>query len=98
VVAEKVSQYKPQEHSMARRGEKSLEVRAKQHISICCKTLCEREVVEEYIKYLEDKVEELTFNKEVDEVELPNINTKAEAEFNRSEWSSEYGFYIGKIR
>ena len=91
---------------MARRGEKSLEVRAKQHISICCKTLCEREVVEEYIKYLEDKVEELTFNKEVlitfnkevDEVELPNINTKAEAEFNRSEWSSEYGFYIGKIR
>jgi hypothetical protein len=72
---------------MARRGEKSLEVRAKQHISICCKTLCEREVVEEYIKYLEDKVEE-----------LPNINTKAEAEFNRSEWSSEYGFYIGKIR
>jgi hypothetical protein len=49
--------------------------------------------VEEYIKYLEDKVEELTFNKEVDEVELPNINTKAEAEFNRSEWSSEFGFY-----
>jgi|TARA_R110000823_G_scaffold42976_4_gene112193 hypothetical protein len=90
---------------MARRGEKSLEVRAKQHISICCKTLCEREVVEEYIKYLEDKVEELTFNKEVDikyledkVEELPNINTKAEAEFNRSEWSSEYGFYIGKIR
>jgi len=44
---------------MPRRGEKSLEVRAKQHISICCKTLCEREIVEEYIKYLEDRVNEL---------------------------------------
>mgnify|MGYP003650690474 CR=1 FL=1 len=39
--------------------EKSLAVQAKQHISICCKTLCEREIVEEYIKQLEDKVDEL---------------------------------------
>ena len=36
-----------------KRGEKSLEVRAKQQISICCKTLCEREIVEEYIEELE---------------------------------------------
>ena len=36
-----------------KRGEKSLEVRAKQQISICCKTLCEREVVEAYIEELE---------------------------------------------
>jgi phosphopantetheine adenylyltransferase len=42
-----------------RRGEKSLEVRAKQHISICCKTLCEREIVEEYINQLEERVKEL---------------------------------------
>ena len=47
--------------------DKSLAVRAKQHISICCKTLCEREVVEEYIKQLEDKVNEL-------EIKLRGIN------------------------
>tara|TARA_R110000823_G_scaffold206900_2_gene337618 strand:+ start:674 stop:829 length:156 start_codon:yes stop_codon:yes gene_type:complete len=46
-----------------KRGDKSLAVRAKQHISICCKTLCEREIVEEYIKQLEDRVAELE-NKE----------------------------------
>tara|TARA_B110000090_G_C13284211_1_gene409293 strand:- start:160 stop:825 length:666 start_codon:yes stop_codon:yes gene_type:complete len=34
--------------------------------------------------------------KEVDEVELPNINTKAEAEFNKSEWSSEFGTWETK--
>ena len=38
----------------------------------------------------------ITFNKEVDEVELPNINTKAEAEFNKSEWSSEFGTWETK--
>jgi hypothetical protein len=42
-----------------RRGEKPLNIRAKQQISICCKTLCEREVVEEYINKLEDRVKEL---------------------------------------
>ena len=42
-----------------KREAKSLAVRAKQHISICCKTLCEREIVEEYIKQLEDRVAEL---------------------------------------
>jgi|TARA_R110000823_G_scaffold60390_5_gene144448 hypothetical protein len=40
-----------------RRGKQPLATRAKQQISICCKTLCEREVVEEYIKELEDEVE-----------------------------------------
>ena len=39
-----------------KREAKSLAVRAKQHISICCKTLCEREIVEEYIKQLEDRL------------------------------------------
>ena len=29
--------------------------------------------------------------KQVDEVELPNINEKAEAEFNASKWTSEFG-------
>ena len=42
-----------------KREAKRLAVRAKQHISICCKTLCEREIVEEYIQQLEDKVAEL---------------------------------------
>jgi len=42
-----------------RRGEKSLKVRAKQHISICCETLCEKTVVEEYIEELELTVERL---------------------------------------
>ena len=42
-----------------KRGVKSLAVLAKQHISICCKTLCDREIVEEYIKQLEDQLAEL---------------------------------------
>ena len=42
-----------------KRGEKSLEVREKQHISICCKTLCEREIVEEYIEELECEIANL---------------------------------------
>jgi len=42
-----------------KRGEKSLEVRAKQQISICCKTLCEREIVEEYIQELEWEIADL---------------------------------------
>lgn len=41
------------------RGEKCLAVNAKQQISICCQTLCDKEVVEEYIKELEDLVVEL---------------------------------------
>jgi hypothetical protein len=42
-----------------KRGEKSLAVRAKQYISICCKTLCQREVVEEYIQELEWEIADL---------------------------------------
>ena len=38
---------------------KSLSVRAKQQISICCKTLCEREIVEEYIQELESEIVDL---------------------------------------
>lgn len=34
--------------------------------------------------------------KEVDEVELPNINTKAEAEFNKSEWAAKFGTWETK--
>ena len=37
------------------RGEKSLEIRAKHNIGICCETLCDREPVEQYIKELETK-------------------------------------------
>ena len=49
---------------MNTRGEKSLEIRAKHNIGICCETLCDREPVEEYIKYLEDKIAqyELKYN------------------------------------
>ena len=32
----------------------------------------------------------------VDEVELPNINTKAEAEFNKSEWAAKFGTWETK--
>jgi len=42
-----------------RRGEKPLNIRAKQQISICCKTLCEREIVEEYIQELEWEITNL---------------------------------------
>lgn len=41
---------------MSTRGAKSLAVRAKQQISICCETLCEKNVVEEYIKELESRI------------------------------------------
>ena len=42
-----------------KRGDKSLAVRAKQYISICCETLCERAVVEEYIQELESEIDDL---------------------------------------
>ena len=42
-----------------RRGTQPLSVRAKQQISICCKTLCEREIVEEYIQELEWEIADL---------------------------------------
>ena len=38
------------------RKEKSLAVRAKQQLSICCETLCEKGVVQEYIDQLERKL------------------------------------------
>ena len=41
------------------RREKCLAIRAHQQIEICCETLCEKEVVQEYIKELEDLVVEL---------------------------------------
>jgi hypothetical protein len=41
---------------MSTRGEKSLAVRAKQQLSICCETLCEKDVVQEYIDQLERKL------------------------------------------
>jgi hypothetical protein len=42
-----------------KRGKKSLAVRAQQQISICCETLCDRAVVEEYIQELEWEIAEL---------------------------------------
>lgn len=44
---------------MSTRREKSLAVRAHQQIGICCETLCEKDVVMDYIKQLEDKIVEL---------------------------------------
>lgn len=44
---------------MNTRGEKSLAVRAHQQIGICCQTLCDKEVVEEYIDQLEKLVLQL---------------------------------------
>jgi hypothetical protein len=44
---------------MSTRREKCLATRAHQQIGICCETLCDKEVVEEYIKELEDKIVEL---------------------------------------
>ena len=41
---------------MTRRQVKSLAVQAKQQISICCETLCDREVVEQYIQQLEERI------------------------------------------
>jgi|TARA_R110002167_G_scaffold342992_1_gene551870 hypothetical protein len=38
---------------------KSLAVEAKQELSICCQTLCDRELVEKYIQQLEDRVRSL---------------------------------------
>jgi DNA-dependent RNA polymerase auxiliary subunit epsilon len=40
-----------------RRRKKTLRTRAHQAISICCETLCDKEVVLEYITELEDKIE-----------------------------------------
>ena len=39
--------------------EKCLATRAHQQIDICCETLCEKDVVQEYIKQLEDTIDEL---------------------------------------
>ena len=44
---------------MSTRGEKSLATRAHQQIGICCETLCEKDVVIDYIKELEEKIEKL---------------------------------------
>ena len=44
---------------MNMRREKCLATRAYQQIDICCETLCEKAVVQEYIKELEDLVQEL---------------------------------------
>lgn len=57
---------------MSTRREKCLATRAHQQISICCETLCDKEVVEDYIKELEDKIVELNntiklIKEEVDE-------------------------------
>lgn len=57
---------------MNTRREKCLATRAHQQISICCETLCDKEVVEDYIKELEDKIIELNntiklIKEEVDE-------------------------------
>ena len=41
------------------RGEKSLATKAHQQIGICCETLCEKEVVQEYILELETQVQVL---------------------------------------
>lgn len=41
------------------RREKCLAIRAHQQIDICCETLCDKEVVQEYIKELENLVLEL---------------------------------------
>jgi hypothetical protein len=41
------------------RREKSLADRAKQSLDICCQTLCDKELVEEYIKQLEVEIAHL---------------------------------------
>ena len=46
---------------------KDLEVIAKQQISICCESLCERAPVEEYIEWLECEIKDL--RKYVEELE-----------------------------
>ena len=42
---------------MSTRGEKSLAVRAHHQIGICCETLCEKQVVQDYIAELENKID-----------------------------------------
>ena len=41
------------------RGEKCLATKAHHQIGICCETLCDKSIVQQYIKELEDKVVEL---------------------------------------
>lgn len=50
---------------MSTRGAKSLATRAHQQIEICCQTLCDKEVVQEYIKELEEKVQKLEHENKV---------------------------------
>jgi hypothetical protein len=38
-------------------AENSLATRAHEELEVCCQTLCEKDIVSEYIKQLEDKVE-----------------------------------------
>jgi|TARA_B110000908_G_scaffold156950_1_gene196624 hypothetical protein len=53
-----------------RRGEKSLRTKAHQEISICCETLCQKEIVEEYIAELEARILDL----EIEAEEWTTIN------------------------
>lgn len=46
---------------MSTKREKCLATRAHQQIGICCETLCEKEVVQEYIKQLENTIIELKY-------------------------------------
>ncbi len=39
--------------------EKCLATNAHHQIDICCQTLCEKDIVKNYIKYLEEKIKEL---------------------------------------
>lgn len=41
------------------RREKSLADNAKHNIEICCETLCDKQIVQEYIKQLEQENEDL---------------------------------------
>ena len=45
---------------MSTEEENSLQDRAKLEIDMCCQTLCERQVVQDYIEQLEQKVYILT--------------------------------------
>ena len=39
--------------------EKSLDISAKHNIEICCQTLCDKEIVQEYIQQLEEENKDL---------------------------------------
>lgn len=55
-----------------KRNNKTLEVKAKQQISICCETLCDKDLVAEYIGVLENTI--AAFERRIKDLNLEENN------------------------